>query len=236
MKPLLSLIFLIYFSNSIVSQTYYEGDYKKMDPSKIGKWNVKAKSEYQGIFHFGFSEGESTFILIVSRDSCYAQLKRGNFIDNGRDFVWNYIPFKNVRIEGNKFYSDKTDGEFVIYDKIFGLVVNKSWTWGDERSEFGFKLKNISVENYFGGKFPQASYRFLNKSELEKMTPAELKIMRNEVYARYGYIFNVNGEMDKYFRAQKWYSPKNENVDKFMTELEKQNVKIIQTIEKQNGL
>jgi hypothetical protein len=236
MKPLLSLIFLIGFSNQIVSQTYYEGDYKKMDPSKIEKWNVKDKSEYQGIFHFGFSEGESTFLLIISEDSCYAQLKRGNFIENGRDFIWNYLPFKKVRIEGNMFYSDKTNGEFVSYDKTFGLIVNKSWTWNESRSEFGFKLKNVSVENYFGGKFPQASYLFLTKSELEKMSPSELKIMRNEVYARYGFIFSFNGEMDKYFKGQKWYSPKNTNVDKCMTDLEKQNIKLIQSIEKQYGL
>jgi hypothetical protein len=80
MKPLLSLIFLIGFSNQIVSQTYYEGDYKKMDPSKIEKWNVKDKSEYQGIFHFGFSEGESTFILIISEDSCYARNQHAWFL------------------------------------------------------------------------------------------------------------------------------------------------------------
>ena len=110
------------------------------------------------------------------------------------------------------------------------------WTWNDKVSEFGSKIKGQSLEKYIPGKFPQASYRSLTNSELVKIPSSDLKIMRNEIFARYGYIFDQNGEMDKYFRTQKWYQAKNKSIDKFLTSLEKQNIKMIKTIEENYGL
>jgi hypothetical protein len=48
-----------------------------------------------------------------------------------------------------------------------------------------------------------------------RITPAELRIMRNTVYAMYGYVFN-NPELQEYFNNQYWYFPNpeinNENI------------------------
>ena len=129
MKTIIAIFCLIYFSNLSFSQAFVHKDQEKIDPSKIEKWYLEEKSGYQGVYYFGFSEGESDLILIVTGDSCYAQLKRGKFIDNGRDFIWDYLPLKNVRIEGNKFYSDLSNGEFALYNgKTQGLIINHSWT------------------------------------------------------------------------------------------------------------
>ena len=55
--------------------------------------------------------------------------------------------------------------------------------------------------------------------------------MRNEIYARYGYIFMKGGGMNVYFRQQDWYKDQYLNVDKFLTNLEKANSKIIKDAE-----
>ncbi len=63
------------------------------------------------------------------------------------------------------------------------------------------------------------------------MTKNELEIMRNEIFARYGLKFSLGGEMDLYFRQQKWYKPQYENVTKFLTQLELGNIELIKEIE-----
>jgi len=237
MNTILIIAGILLLTHQSIAQiiTGGESGADKVDPSKIKSWMTDQKTDYQVAYHFGFSDGESLFLLIVTGDSCYAQLKYGEFVGS-HDYTWNYIPFKNVRIEGNKFFSDKTDGEFVVYSRdnkqTKGLIVYKPWRrkLQDGISEFGFYQSPVQV--WFSGKFPYASYRFLNETELKELSPLDLMIMRNEIYARYSYIFRPDGEIDRYFRNQKWYGAKNENVDNFMTGLEKQNIKLIQKIEK----
>ncbi len=73
--------------------------------------------------------------------------------------------------------------------------------------------------------------RKLNDLELSIKSKQELKIMRNEIYARYGYAFIDGGEMDKYFRHQDWYKPYYTNVDSFLTQIEIYNIVKIKEFE-----
>ncbi|WP_159023344.1 YARHG domain-containing protein [Formosa sp. L2A11] len=75
--------------------------------------------------------------------------------------------------------------------------------------------------------YNQASSRKLNIEELNKMDSKSLKLMRNEIFARYGYIFKKGGEMDTYFRKQKWYRPEHKKVEQFLTEIERYNIELI---------
>ncbi len=54
----------------------------------------------------------------------------------------------------------------------------------------------------------------------------DLDIMRNEIFAEYGYKFKSE-KWQKYFAGKVWYFPKHDNVDKFLTDLEKENIKTI---------
>ena len=82
--------------------------------------------------------------------------------------------------------------------------------------------------------FPQASDRPLSIEDVENLNGWELKIMRNEIYARHGYIFRTE-EMKEYFKSQRWYEPKYENVDDMLTKVEKQNIKLIKRYESRLG-
>jgi len=80
------------------------------------------------------------------------------------------------------------------------------------------------------GRFPQASERLLSVSDLQGLSKADLKIMRNEIFARHGYIFQTQA-MKSYFQQQSWYVPKYSNVTSMLTSVEMKNVELIKRYE-----
>jgi len=61
-------------------------------------------------------------------------------------------------------------------------------------------------------------------------TVDELGFIRNEIYARHGYIFQ-NSKYKTYFEAQPWYRPVSRNVDGKLSPEERLNVEMITEIE-----
>lgn len=78
------------------------------------------------------------------------------------------------------------------------------------------------------GRFPEASMRLLTDGDLDRKSPLELRVMRNEIYARHGYIFTTP-EMRRYFARQQWYRPRYDDVSKLLSELEIQNAQKIKS-------
>lgn len=73
----------------------------------------------------------------------------------------------------------------------------------------------------------------LKDDDLELIPPSELRLMRNEIFARYGYAFKSE-DLKKHFAKHSWYKPLFDNVDKYLTSKEKHNIEFIQTHEKSN--
>lgn len=209
-----------------------QNSFNGMDTALIKPWFPKLEFEYQSVYHFGDSEWESNLILIYGMDKWYGQIVTGGWSSDKQAWIYNYENLTNVDIEANKFHSDKYHGEFVLYDdkdgQPKGLKIYNSWSLGGEQ-EIGYK--SHSLQDNYPGKFPQATLRLLSREELIKMSKSALKIMRNEIFARYGYKFSPGGEMDKYFRNQDWYSGQHNNVNDFFTDMEKENIKLIQQVE-----
>lgn len=82
--------------------------------------------------------------------------------------------------------------------------------------------------------FPDMSMVRLGKADLENRDPWELRIMRNEIYARHGYIFKLP-ELKEYFLMQSWYVPTSEDVTNSLTSLEKENIESIKRYEEYIG-
>jgi len=76
------------------------------------------------------------------------------------------------------------------------------------------------------GNYPQASERLLTNSDIAGLSKWQLKIMRNEIYARHGYIFKTD-DMRSYFNQQSWYSPQYEDISTFLSKIEKANIEFI---------
>ncbi len=81
------------------------------------------------------------------------------------------------------------------------------------------------------GKYPFTSQRYLTREELSSFSDAELKLMRNEIFARHGYIFKTDA-MNRYFSRQPWYRPQSDNVIDRLSPIELANVTTIKAAEK----
>ena len=76
-----------------------------------------------------------------------------------------------------------------------------------------------------------ASNTLLVKSQVENLKKGDLKIIRNTIYARHGYSFK-NRHLRVFFDAQSWYIPVFTNIKEELTEIEKQNIKLLLLYEK----
>ena len=73
----------------------------------------------------------------------------------------------------------------------------------------------------------------LTDDDLKYISPKELRLIRNEIYARYGYQFK-DTTLQSYFEKQDWYKPLYDDVEEYITPLERANIKFILEKEKTN--
>lgn len=73
--------------------------------------------------------------------------------------------------------------------------------------------------------------RAVNRDDLTSLTPQELKIARNEIYARHGRTF-VHKDLSCYFAKQPWYSVDSDYSDSNLSDLEVKNAATILNYEK----
>lgn len=106
---------------------------------------------------------------------------------------------KNEEVEINDTLSDKDIGEDVDYT--------------DEEEAKGTFL------------FPSDSV-LITDEELEKLDDKKIELIKNEIYARHGYIF-TNQALKKYFESFSWYKPNDDYSPKLLNQTEKANLKII---------
>ena len=132
--------------------------------------------------------------------------------------------------------------DYCVYDKYekFEEWKNEQMTFEIEKLTYEYctidTAKNattISInlsQYYIEGKYKVASCRFLIDSDLVNLSKMELRIMRNEIFARYGYKFKSD-KLKTYFDSKEWYKPTIENVDEFLTDIEKRNINFIRLCE-----
>lgn len=191
----------------------------------------KAAEKMTGFYTGDFGNGKITIclqkivgttVLGYSVTSGNERAFSGSFKDNSgtMEFV--------VREPGD----DKGDGEFK-----FKLAPGKpelvgSWTQFKNKSQsVTFELEKKTFKyNPKIGEYPQSSTRLLTEADVENMTPEELRIMRNEIYARHGYSFRM-ADMRKYFSEQPWYMPMSSDVSTALTKTEEKNAALIKRYE-----
>jgi len=110
------------------------------------------------------------------------------------------------------------------------------WMLMEDESKPTITLVKITEESDFPqGRFPLVSNQVMTLTELEMYAGEpnlqNLKIMRNEIYARYGYKFKTR-DMADFFGTQDWYYPQFDDVTSKLTEIEQINIALIQVLEK----
>ncbi|PGT18984.1 TcaA 3rd/4th domain-containing protein [Bacillus cereus] len=82
---------------------------------------------------------------------------------------------------------------------------------------------------YNGFIFPDSDIRKLTSADLRYLSKEQLKIARNEIYARHGHIFQTK-DMQAYFLKQSWYR-ENPYFTGALTNIESYNVELIKSRE-----
>lgn len=210
--------------------------FERIDPEKISPWIPPA--DYSGVYAFGDSEMSSELILLKHPEGGYfGQIRSMEWRAADSSWVQQCAHLKGVRVEGNRFFCDRTEGSFVRYDHegdpLKALKVNTPWSPIPEAGEYEIGVRKYTLEEYVEGEYPQASLRLLRPEELKAMSKEALRLMRNEVFARYGYIFRKGGAMERHFRKQDWYWGQHTDVNHFLTELERQNIQRIRAAEQE---
>ncbi len=72
--------------------------------------------------------------------------------------------------------------------------------------------------------------RMITAAELQGKSKAELRVMRNEVYARHGKVFQ-SPDLHDYFTQKPWYSQNPSYSDSLLSDVDKENIRIIQEAE-----
>ena len=185
---------------------------------RTGKWTVRNDTIFM------------TFIKIRGQNG-YGELLRPQDGSNSPD-TWEFYYNYEMDILEQDFFKMPNIREGQIQKKFADDLDDYIQVWKDFWADIYINIfaSDFKKENIFSfppsGKYTFASIRTLDSLELTKYTRQELRIMRNEIFARYGYVFK-SSDLKQYFGSQRWYSPTRENVDKFITDLEKKNIELI---------
>lgn len=128
---LLLCYFTLYFS-TLPSYSQILFGTEAVPASSFSKWPTETLKTYESIYHFGVSEAESDFALVIDEGVVTAQIRSGEWATKPERWRKVYKTLTNARIVGNKFYSKEAEGDFVTFPskgkKIYGLKICKPWS------------------------------------------------------------------------------------------------------------
>jgi hypothetical protein len=143
-----------------------------------------------------------------------------NFLLKKIDNKWKIDGLRNYAFF-RLFDSDEFRYIYIIFDSYFPNEETKD--------TYNFPLltslyNNLSI-------FYRTRFQFSSKY-LSKLSPTELQITRNEIFAHYGRPFTTEW-LKKYFNEKPWYKENPNYSDQLLTENDKKNMEIILKVEKE---
>lgn len=131
--------------------------------------------------------------------------------------------------------SAKQNKKLVILVAVLAVVavlaLSAALGFGLRAQRLGATAESVVYETSdanVNGDYSFASLIKLTEDDLMGFTKAELRIIRNEIYARHGYIFDSKDLRD-YFMKKEWYKPRTKNVK--LSAIEQYNVNLIKQYE-----
>ena len=128
---------------------------------------------------------------------------------------------------------DPADGVFKMDFTAKPKALAGQWIPND--AKIGTKKFNLPARTFKytpnAGDYPQSSSKALKEADVENLKPGELRVMRNEIYARHGYSFKL-ADMREHFDALDWYMPNAVDVTTKLTATEKANAALLKRYEK----
>ncbi|MGY5267193.1 YARHG domain-containing protein [Paraclostridium bifermentans] len=145
----------------------------------------------------------------------YVKKAEKNFNDGNYETSFKYL--KKAEIYNYDI------AKFEYYEDLIGFI-NNNYSENDYPVYMGYG------ESYYI--IPDSSSRYLTKEELYQYDKSSLGFIRNEIFARHGYVFK-NEDYKNYFTSMPWYLPDSrfKGTLKELNPVEKHNVELIQSIE-----
>lgn len=144
----------------------------------------------------------------------------------------NYYEFTG-KTYGTIRLHEMTTSEFYADSKAVDIFF-ESCDWGHFVDEYGnWTGSDYSSVDYI---LPDSSSRRLTEADLWEIAddPELLRLARNEIYARNGRMFDAE-DLQTYFCSKDWYDPQigpKEFTDDMLSKIERDNLKLIQEMEK----
>ncbi len=163
---------------------------------------------------------------ILVREKILNYYVRQDFLRNGKDLL--------VFRSGNQMYIGELENNLVIK-----TLSSHTWFKDVNNDNLPELIVDINNNNFIYKKQNGAwiidatpAIQPLNKEQLKNMSADELAYLRYEIAARRGKIFK-NPELQKQFAAKKWYNPDPRFSEKVFTRIERDNIKLLYTLEGQ---
>ena len=130
--------------------------------------------------------------------------------------------------DGKIYWVEFTDKGIDLYNAV----------WDDDNPVGYYKqstfykslTKKDQITEILTGQYPYTSMKLVLPSELDYFSKAQLRVMRNEIYARHGYVFS-SADLKAHFSKMSWYKPLNDNSKVHLSQLEQLNVDLIKAWE-----
>lgn len=126
---------------------------------------------------------------------------------------------------GYKYYKNKTTKTTSSATSTSTVTTTTTST----TSSTGTTSKNGTMPTN-GYIIEDSNTRVISESELTNLTPWQLKVARNEIYARHGRPF-VHKDLQCYFAKQSWYKQDPNFSESSLSAVEKKNVETIKAYE-----
>jgi hypothetical protein len=149
----------------------------------------------------------------------------GNF----RRLSGNYSLNNNLyTFQLNEPGDDPYDGKFDFTIAAGSQEMNGNWTpfeqEGNSSKKYTLEKRTYEYDET-SGRF-EASSRLLEVSDVENQALEDLRLMRNEIYARHGYCFK-DKDMRYHFEQEDWYMPMGVDIRHELTDIEIANITLI---------
>jgi len=188
----------------------------------------------------------NSFLSVVSIDGTKEYLSFT--IDEGGDHDGSYAVSRSTSYEILKngvveiIHSEESVKDKSKIEKGSERLIEPGSYW-DLETEVTYKYEYLIIDNcsikrlstkkniHPDRNVPIASEKLLASNDLTELSQKELRLMRNEVFAAYGYKFKSQ-DLSKYFGEQSWYNPEYDDVTDQLSDIEKLNVQRIIEYEK----
>jgi len=202
----------------------------------VGLFSLQKDGKHFGIFDRYVIGAEGYFLLLTNtsseettfhlNDKEIGTLSKDEDVKEIGPLLAGSYHIKATSDENGEQGEDMTTVNLSSLDTKMEVALDTEIINSEEEEEI-FTWAEYEGHNFYI--LPGSDTYYLNESDLSGMSKMELRIARNEIFARYGYIFNSQ-TLQNYFDQQEWYWP-NPSYDGNLNDVETHNVDLIKSLE-----